>query len=58
MTLGGSEGEERRVQMGAESLCSPGNLAEGQTNSTCPFGTVLQEVFMAQLLRQAIRTVT
>lgn len=58
MTLGGSEGTERKVQMGAESQCSLEELDKGQRNATRPLGTVLQEVFMEQLLCQTIWTMT
>lgn len=52
MTLGGSEGTEWKVQMGAKSQYSLEELDKGQRNATRPLGTVLQEVFMEQLLCQ------
>lgn len=54
MTLDGSEGIKRKVQMGAESQGSLEEVEEGQRNVTCPPGTVLKEVFQEQLLCQPI----
>lgn len=48
MTMGGSEGTERKVQKGAESQCFLEKLDEGHRKATCPLGTDLQEVFMEQ----------